>query len=147
MILTLFKSQTFKFTYCYHIFFCLDVSNVLCFRFLVCWKGFDFSHSQITDDNRLFILFCQKHCGKRRNNLLCIFSSPEHKVLKVSYCDRLSSSVRRQSSVNFFSSVTSGSFGMKLHRQHPLNDLIRIPSLGSIQNSGFHGNINKTKKL
>ena len=33
--------------------------------------------------------------------------------------------VRRPASVNFFSSVTSGSIGMKLHRKHPLNDLTR----------------------
>ena len=32
------------------------------------------------------------------------------------------------SSVNIFSSVTSGSIVMKLHRKHPLNVLSRIPS-------------------
>jgi len=31
-----------------------------------------------------------------------VFSSPEHKVLRVSYCDRSLSVVRRASSVNFF---------------------------------------------
>ena len=36
--------------------------------------------------------------------------------------------VRRPACVNFFSSVTSGSIGIKLHRKHPLNDLTRFPS-------------------
>ena len=36
--------------------------------------------------------------------------------------------VRRPSCVNFFSSVTSGSIGMKLHRKDTLNDLTRFPS-------------------
>ena len=53
------------------------------------------------------------------------FSSPEHKVLKVSYCDHL---LCCASSVNFFSTVTRGSIWMKLHRKHPLNDLTKIPS-------------------
>ena len=34
----------------------------------------------------------------------------------------------RPSCVNFFSSITSGSLGMKLHRKHPLNDFTRFPS-------------------
>ena len=37
-----------------------------------------------------------------------IFSSPEHKVLRVSYCDRPLSVVRRASSVNFFKHSKNG---------------------------------------
>ena len=36
---------------------------------------------------------------KKKNMCSLIFSSPEHKVLKVSYCDHPVSGVRRQSSV------------------------------------------------
>ena len=46
-----------------------------------------------------------------------MFSKVE--VLQVSYCDHLSC-------FNIFSSVTSGSIGMKLNRKHPLNDFTRI---------------------
>ena len=62
------------------------------------------------------------------NGIFPYFSIFLAHVLKVSYCDRLLSVVRHASSVNFFSSVTSGSNGMKLHRKHPLNDLTRFPS-------------------
>ena len=64
----------------------------------------------------------------RRITFIALFSSPEHEVLKASYCDRLLSGVCSASSVNIFSSVPSGSLWMKLHRKHPLNDLNRVPS-------------------
>ena len=53
-----------------------------------------------------------------------IFSSPENEVLKVSYFIAFCPAA----SGNIFSSVTSGSIVMKLHRKHPLNVLTRIPS-------------------
>ena len=51
-----------------------------------------------------------------------LFSSPElcsRWVIVIAFCP---------SCVNFFSSVTSRSIGMKLYRKHPLNDLTRFPS-------------------
>ena len=53
-----------------------------------------------------------------------LFSSPEHEVLKVSFVIAFC-----PASVNIFSSVTSWSTGMKIHRKHSLNDLTRIPNL------------------
>ena len=61
------------------------------------------------------------------NNTSNIFSSPEHKVLRVSYCDRpLSVVVRRASCVvrklfylNIFSSETTHWTLTKLHRNDP----------------------------
>ena len=37
--------------------------------------------------------------GQTQNNCVCLFSSPEHEVLMVSYCDQSMSVVRRPSSV------------------------------------------------
>jgi len=58
--------------------------------------------------------------------LLSIFNSPEHKVLRVSYCDRSLSVVRRPSCVvrnffylNIFSSDTAHWILTKLHRNDP----------------------------
>ena len=53
-----------------------------------------------------------------------IFSS--RRVIVIAFCPECI--VRCASCVNFFSSVTSGSIGMKLHRKLPLNDLTRFPS-------------------
>ena len=58
---------------------------------------------------------------------MCIFSSPEHKVLMVSYCDRALSVVRRCPScvvrklfyLNIFSSETTHWILTKLHRNDP----------------------------
>ena len=57
----------------------------------------------------------------------CLFSSPEHKVLRVSYCDRpLSVACRRSSCVvrklfylNIFFSETTNWIWTKLHRNDP----------------------------
>ena len=56
-----------------------------------------------------------------------VFSSPEHKVLRVSYCDRPLSVVRRRPSsvvrklfyLNIFSSETTHWILTKLHRNDP----------------------------
>jgi len=55
------------------------------------------------------------------NNLFGLFSSPEHKVLMVSYCDRALSVVRRPSTfyLNIFSSETTHWIWTKLHRNDP----------------------------
>ena len=63
------------------------------------------------------------------NQIKTVFSSPEHEVLKVSYCDLPMSGVRRVSFVNIFSSITNGLIRMKLHNRHPLNVLTRITSI------------------
>ena len=74
-----------------------------------------------------------KHCMTVfESALYLVFSSPEHKVLRVSYCDRplsvvrrrASSVVRRASSVNLFylnifSSKTTHWILTKLHRNDP----------------------------
>ena len=62
-----------------------------------------------------------------KNIKLLIFSSPEHKVLRVSYCDRSLSVVRRRAScvvrklfyLNSFSSETAHWILTKLHRNDP----------------------------
>ena len=75
-----------------------------------------------------------------------IFSSPEHKVLKVSYCDRPMSGIQHLSSVNnFFKHL------LLLNHWANLDDTWQGCSLGdslqklfkefnSIHNSGCHGN-------
>ena len=52
--------------------------------------------------------------------------SSQGELLWVAFCP--ATVVHRAWSVNIFSSVTSRSIGMKLHRKHSLNDLTRIPS-------------------
>ena len=60
----------------------------------------------------------------------------EFKITFHTFLDHLSTKCSRwviviafcPSSVNFFSSVTSGSIELKLHRKHPLNGLMGIPS-------------------
>ena len=47
-------------------------------------------------------------------------------VILIAFCPTFV--VHHASCVNFFSSVISGSIGMKLNRKHPLNDLTRFPS-------------------
>ena len=75
------------------------------------------------------------------NSDACIFSSPEHFVLKVSFCDRLMSVVRRPSSVvrrasstiasiDFFSETAWPNL-MKLHRNVPWVNLSQSCSNGS----------------
>jgi len=61
------------------------------------------------------------------NLSVVVFSSPEHKVLRVSYCDRPLSVVRRRAScvvrklfyLNIFSSETTHWILTKLHRNDP----------------------------
>ena len=61
------------------------------------------------------------------DKVMPLFSSPEHKVLRVSYCDRPLSVVRRRPScvvrklfyLNIFSSVTIHWILTKLHRNDP----------------------------
>ena len=85
-----------------------------------------------------------KHCGKRRNRLykqfllfpqcfllskteIIVFSSAEHNMLGVSYCDQSMSSVRpsvylsvrEQLLKKIFSSETGQQISMKLHRNNP----------------------------
>ena len=71
---------------------------------------------------------------RRSHHVVSIFSSPEHKVLRVSYCDRSLSVVRRRVScgvrrpscvvrklfyLNIFSSETAHWILTKLHRNDP----------------------------
>jgi len=51
--------------------------------------------------------------------MIILFSSPEHKVLRVSYCDRTLSVVRRRRYLNIFFSETTHWILTKLYRNDP----------------------------
>ena len=91
----------------------------------------------------------RKHCGKSRNagyQHFLLFSSPEHKVLMVSFCDRPMSGVCRPSCVihNFFKHLLLNHWanldetwqGCSLGEALPK----LFKRLNSNHNSGCHGN-------
>jgi len=57
--------------------------------------------------NKVSSVSCFSSKPEQQQSTSDVFSSPEHKVLMVSYCDRALSVVRRASCVNFFTQTSS----------------------------------------
>ena len=82
------------------------------------------SHNKITQSLELSFgkrsckwskLYCNLLAGKK---IICLFSSPEHEMPKVSYCDRPVSGVRRPSSTIYLNHISSKTGEWILKRFH-----------------------------
>ena len=119
-----------------HIVFACDVRSHVCYHLKTSYGTLfitviDMGETCLDDKNNHLDLCLLYHSDENKILQQCqshqtqLFSSPEHTVLKVSYCNHQLSG-NWCASVNIIFSVTSGSIGMKLHRKHPLNGHTRI---------------------